>query len=248
MTSTPQLFKNVQGSRFSLFVAVEKPALRSLPSQPFEIASWHTATVGLDYHVVVFGHAYSVPHQHAKSRVDVRVTPHLLEIFRDHLRIATHHRVLDVSKTQRGHTTVKDHMPSHHRQWSDLTPTTLLTQAQQVGESTVALVQMLLNDERHPEQQLRAVQGVLRLGKAFGDQRLEAACRRAIFLQTSSVQSLESILKHRLDEARFPSSEAPPPVAVHANVRGPAYYGPPLVDDATPELDAALPEFDPTLN
>jgi hypothetical protein len=40
---------------------------------------------------------------------------------------------------------------------------------------------------------------VLRLGKAYGDERLEAACRRALTLGSHSYKSIESILKHRLD-------------------------------------------------
>ena len=40
---------------------------------------------------------------------------------------------------------------------------------------------------------------VLRLGKAYGDERLEAACRRALTLGSHSYKSIESILKHRTD-------------------------------------------------
>ena len=40
---------------------------------------------------------------------------------------------------------------------------------------------------------------VLRLGKAYGDERLEAVCRRALTLGSHGYKSIESILKHRLD-------------------------------------------------
>ena len=40
---------------------------------------------------------------------------------------------------------------------------------------------------------------VLRLGKAYGDERLEAVCRRALTLGSHSYKSIEPILKHRTD-------------------------------------------------
>ena len=41
--------------------------------------------------------------------------------------------------------------------------------------------------------------GILRLGKTYGNDRLEAACQRALTLGSHSYKSLESILRHGLD-------------------------------------------------
>lgn len=45
-------FQKREGSRSSCF-ADEKPFLRSLPSHPFELATWKVATVGPSYHISV---------------------------------------------------------------------------------------------------------------------------------------------------------------------------------------------------
>ena len=60
--------------------------------------------------------------------------------------------------------------------------------------------------------------------KGFSEDRLEAACERAIDINALSYGSLKSILKHRLDIKHLtaPAQTALP--LEHANVRGPHYY------------------------
>lgn len=222
-TLNGQPFQKRPGSRRSEFETLDQPLLRPLPAQPFEVAEWKHATVGLDYHVVVQGHAYSVPHQHAKTRVDLRLTARLIEIYRSGVRIAVHHRVPDALTSARQQTTVPDHMPAHHRYYREVGPDQLLGQAQQIGEATTTLVRAIFDGEQHPEQKKRVVTGLLRLHCEYGE-RLEAACRRALALQAHSLQSVKSILKHRLDEAPLPDAPTALPVADHSNLRGPGYF------------------------
>jgi hypothetical protein len=65
--------------------------------------------------------------------------------------------------------------------------------------------------------------GIIRLGKAVGSQRMEAACRRALHFNTCSYTSLKSILKNNL-EAQPLEQELPLPSPVHENLRGGPYY------------------------
>ena len=242
-------FQKRPGSRFELFTEVDRPALRPLPAQPFEIASWKRTTVGLDYHVELAGHHYSVPYRHAKTSVDLRLTPHLLEVFLNNVRIAVHRRVLDVSSTHARQTTIKEHMPPHHQRHSDWNPQRLQDRAREVGPGTVQLVDALLAAGRHPERGLRSCQGLFKLAQAYGKERLEAACSRAVFLRAFSYRSVESILKHHLDELPLTPEDPAPRVADHVNVRGPAYYGQDSVlDTAEHGPSFAEHDFDPTLN
>jgi hypothetical protein len=65
----------------------------------------------------------------------------------------------------------------------------------------------------------------MRLGRRFGDERLEAACARALAIRALSFRSVESILKAGLDGQPLPGSEpVTSPIGDHANVRGAAYY------------------------
>ncbi len=60
-------FKKLPGSRQSLFAALDRPALRPLPTQPYEYAEWKRVRVNIDYHVEVDGHYYSVPYALVKQ-------------------------------------------------------------------------------------------------------------------------------------------------------------------------------------
>jgi len=172
-----QPFQKRPGSRFELFIELDQPALRPLPAQPFEIATWKRTTVGLDYHVELAGHHYSVPYRHAKTSVDLRLTPHLVEVFLNSVRIAVHHRVLDPASTHARQTTLKEHMPPHHQRVGEWTPQRLRTRAEELGPGTVQLVEALLTASRHPEQCQRSCQGLFKLAQAYGNERLEAGRR-----------------------------------------------------------------------
>jgi hypothetical protein len=64
----------------------------------------------------------------------------------------------------------------------------------------------------------------MRLGKSYGDERLEAACQRALTLGACAYKSLESILKHGLDRRPLPPQPEATAGPAHANIRGPHYY------------------------
>ena len=55
-------FQKLPGSRASAFAALDAPALQALPAQRYEIATFKTVKVHIDYHVEVEKHRYSVPH------------------------------------------------------------------------------------------------------------------------------------------------------------------------------------------
>jgi transposase len=63
-----------------------------LPSEPYVFAEWRVRRVGIDYHVEVAGHFYSVPYRFARAEVEVRLTGRTIEIFARGERIAVHLR------------------------------------------------------------------------------------------------------------------------------------------------------------
>jgi transposase len=81
-------FQKLAGSRRSVFLALERPALRPLPPTRYELAEWRTAKVNIDYHISVAGHLYSVPYRLVGTSVDVRLTATMLEILQHGVRVA----------------------------------------------------------------------------------------------------------------------------------------------------------------
>jgi transposase len=55
--------RHLGASRRALFEDLERPALKPLPADPYIFAAWKECRVGLDYHVEIEKHYYSVPHQ-----------------------------------------------------------------------------------------------------------------------------------------------------------------------------------------
>ena len=107
-------------------------------------------------------------------------------------------------------------------EWS---PSRIANWAGKIGPRTRALVEAILAERPHPEQGYRSCLGILRLGKRYGDARLEAACARALSARARSYRHVESILKHGLDRVPLPTAEPERAASPsHDNVRGPDYY------------------------
>jgi len=192
-----------------------------LSAEPYVYAEWKKARVHIDYHVAVDGHYYSVPHALIKKQLDVRITRNTIELFNRGKRVASHRRSYQKGR----HTTVSAHMPESHRQAGDWSPERLSNWAAKTGPATEKLIQTVLMSRKHPQQAYRSCLGILRLGKAYSDARLEAACRRrALILGSHSYKSIESILKHRLDDKPIAEQQELALPEDHDNIRGPSYY------------------------
>jgi len=214
-----QPFQKLEGSRDSWFETYEKPTLLPLPATAFELAAWFQVGVNIDYHVVVDKHYYSVPYQLIHQNLDARLTESTVELFQNGKRVAAH-----VRSSQPGlFTTLNEHRPKAHQKHLEWTPGRIMEWAQKAGASCAELVRQILESKPHPEQGYRACLGIIRLGKAAGQERLEAACRRALHFGTCSYRSVDSILKHRLDQQPL-EQELPLSSPDHANLRGRAYY------------------------
>ncbi len=211
--------RHLGASRQDLFEKIDKPALKPLPAEPYTYAEWKQCRVGLDYHVDIGRHYYSVPHQLLKQKLWARITARTVEIFHQGQRVAAHAR----TSGNRQHSTCREHMPPNHRFRADWTPEHIRRQASRIGPNTQAFVEVVMRERRHPEQGFRTCLGVIRLARSFGRDRLEAACERALMINARSYSSLHSILKNGLDRA--PRTRATDePAITHPNIRGADYF------------------------
>jgi len=115
-------------------------------------------------------------------------------------------------------------MPAAHRRSAEWTPQRLIRWAEKSAPATAGLVQTILERRAHPQQAFRSALGIMRLGKRFGQERLEAACRRALTLGACSYKSIESILRQGLDRKALPEQPEPDLSIAHENIRGSDYY------------------------
>lgn len=213
-------FQKMSGSRRSVFLEHEAPLLRPLPAHPYRYREHRSAKVGIDYHVEVAAHRYSVPYPLIGETVEVFIDERTAEIYHKGERVALHVR----SHARGGFSTTPEHMPSSHRAHAEWTPERMEKWAAKTGPACAALASRIMEGRPHPEIGFRSCMGLLNLGRKYGDGRLEAACERALASGANRYQSVKSILEKGLDAVPLPAAPKPPPVPDHDNVRGPDYY------------------------
>lgn len=216
-------FRKRDGSRASLFAELDSPALQALPLERYQLAEWKTVRANIDYHVEIDRHYYSVPYQLVGRQLEARFTNSTVEIFHHGVRVASHPR----SGAAYRHTTNPQHRPKSHQAHLEWTPSRIIHWAESVGSATAQVVRTILETKPHPEMGYRACLGILRLGKTYSHERLEAASERALQLRACSYQSLQSMLKRSLDRQAVLEPEENKPGPRHENVRGADYYDPP---------------------
>jgi transposase len=214
-------FRKLETTRARLFEELDRPALRALPPEPFALSAIKRVRVNIDYHVEVEGHYYSVPYQFVHEELEAFISDSTIELVHKGRRIATHAR----SFVRGRHTTLAEHRPKSHQQYLEWTPDRIIQWAQTIGPATATAVSSILESRTYPEQGYRSCLGVLRLGKVYSHERLEAACTRAVHSKVVCYKSIQSILKNGLDRQSI--NQAPSSTAhnvTHINVRGACYY------------------------
>ena len=215
-------FKHREGSRESVFLALDKPCLRPLPKEHFE--SFVTKTVNRvpnNYHVEYAGFYYSVPYRFYDRTVVIHAFAKKLEIFsKDGERIAIHSRHF----SGRRYVTDSEHMPENHKAvmaFRSYDGRYYRAKARSIGESTEAFVTALLEKVDFEEQAYKSCMGVINFSRSYGDARVEKACEKAIRLNSVTYTTLKNILKNGQEsqEVTANDSDADNPTPLHDNLR-----------------------------
>lgn len=213
-----QPMEHLEKSRRALFAELDQPALRPLPAQPYEYASYKTVRVNIDYHVEFEKHFYSVPHTLIHEEVRVRATERMVEIYHPSKRdpVAIHPR----SNVPGRYSTKTEHMPENHQKAGEWNAERLARWAAEIGPQTAALVQAILASRQHPEQAFRSCLGILRLSGKYAHDQMELACQIARDAQTLNYRGLKAVLD-TLPPLSVPETT---PLPAHENIRGTTYY------------------------
>jgi transposase len=213
-------------SRRNKFMSEEHHLLRELPSDPFALKSRTRAKVKPNYHVILGEdwHQYSVPHQYIGQNVIIVYDEQVVEVFIDNLkRIAVHKRDF----RRNGYTTLPEHMPESHLKYSQQkgwTEDDFISRASKIGEQTKITINKMLGAKAFIEQTYDGCLGVLRLADKYGNDRLEAACKRANTGSRINYKTLHNILKNNLDKIPSADKELTLFIPEHNNIRGAEAY------------------------
>lgn len=215
-------FKHRPGSRSSNFIALDKPALRPLPKDPFEYyETLPVKTVPNNYHVYYDGFYYSVPYTLYKDSVTIHAYAKKIEIFNAMgERVAIHVRKF----SGRRYATEISHMPANHRairEFNQYDGTHYRYRASSIGQNAYRFVDTLLKSADFEEQAYKSCMAVVNFSKQYGNTRVDNACKKALDLNSVTYTTLKNILKNNQDKkpVNADHSDADTPTPNHENLR-----------------------------
>ena len=205
------------------FLAEEKPLLKELPREAFEVKYYTRLTVSENNHVYLARdkHHYSVPYQHTGEKADVIYTRTIVRVFVKGEPVATHRRSM-----RPGYTTEKEHMGPGHNFYRDRGPEFYIGQASKRSGILAELFRVLFEEPEVPELQYRRCDGLLSLQRKTDPVDFEKACRYALDNGIHAYQSIKKIINSRVylldEEVAIPPRSSDN--IKHGNIRGKGYY------------------------
>jgi len=213
-------FQKRAGSRESVFLEIDRPALRPLPLEPYENPVFAERRVPNNYHVEYAGFYYSVPYQYYKQKVTIKATLSIVEVYSDRLnRIAIHER----RHTGYRYVTERSHMSAPHQVQYDTNRfdgKRYRSWASSIGKDTYFVIDTLLSEREVEQTAYRSCMGILQFSRKEGKVRLEAACGKARQLGNISYGVIKNILKNKQEEIPLLFETNQTVTVVHENLRG----------------------------
>lgn len=210
--------RNLPYTRRELFEKLDKPAL--LPVRPgYSYGRWAVAKVNPQYCVRVEKKYYSVPYTLVGRKIDARVGALSVEVYHDGVRVAVHGRL----HGDKVYAVKREHMPPNHQAMMDESEEQILSWARTIGNATAAYIEAFIGVRPIAMQAFGPAKGILSLGRRYGYERLEEACRLAHELRRYRKQDVETILRRGRDKQTRSRPELALPQG-HPNVRGGNYY------------------------
>lgn len=214
-------FQRKEYSRNDVFIDLDKPALKALPTTRFELKDYKQATVQKNSHIYISKdkNYYSVPYTYVGKQVSVIISLRTVEVYSNHQRIAFHTR-----KTKPYlYSTLNEHMPPTDRFLNELSVDKIIDWSKEIGAFTTKYIHKVLDNHTHQEQNFKSCIGILSLSKKVGKERLEKACKRAISFDAYSFKTVQNILAKGLEAEDEEVKEALN-IPEHINIRGSKYY------------------------
>lgn len=219
------LFKLKEASRIELFQSIERQYLKPLPCSSYELKDYKRAKVQKMGYVYFSPDKsyYSVPYRYIGKETSIHYTKSWVEVFYNQERIAIHQRNL----TKGSYITNTDHLSSTHKFYSDWNPEFFKRKALLHGEYVLTCVEKILVAQDYPEIGYKRALGIIQLHKAYGSERLNAACKRALDTDACSYNRIKNILSNNMDKAPLFNQELDKDtthIPFHSNIRGASTY------------------------
>lgn len=219
------LFQRKEASRKELYQSLDRGYLKPLPADRYQLKEYTRAKVQKMGYVYFSPDKtyYSVPYRYIGSQTQIHYSHDWVEVFYHQQRIATHHR----NEVKGTYITNKDHLSSTHQAYSQWSPQFFRNKARIHGENVEAFIKGLFTNADYPEINYKRANGILQMGKTYGSNRLNKACKKACELGEYKYSLIKNILNNRQDELAFDVDQLQDQkshIPAHGNIRGAKYY------------------------
>ena len=190
--------RHLGASRRALFEELERSALKPLPAEPYVFAAWKECRVGLDYHVEIEKHYYSVPHQLLREkfgRASRRARSRSSTTASGSPRTCARPRTASIRRCASTCRRATGAMPTGRRSASGGRPARSAATPRRWSRSSCG-------SAHTPSKASAPASASCGSPRRYGRERLEAACSRALEIGARSYSSVNSILKNNLDRQR----------------------------------------------
>ena len=177
---------------YEVFKEEEKPKLKALPVEKFDLPLWKEAKAHPDHHIVFDKSYYSVPTRYIGRKVWVRGGLSTVQVFYEGVLVKSHMRA-ERAGTWR---TDEGDYPPEKSMYLLKTVSYYQEQALRYGEYVSKLVGEIMSE--HAYRNLRKVQGIFRLGDKYGEEALNLTCKRCLFYEDYRMATIKRILDKKL--------------------------------------------------
>lgn len=175
------------------FIKEEKNLLQPLPDSEFSFYESHERKVAINCHICLDNNYYSVPYQHIDKSVEARFDKNLVRIYTGNEEIAIHPKSIG----QGQYITNPSHFPpdkcysstSYQKKYED--------KMRSIGTSCLEFFNLVI--KKDPSSWGRTIRKTLGLASKVGNDRIEAAIRRAIYFNAIDFSTLRNIIDHNLE-------------------------------------------------
>lgn len=217
------LFQRKQASRRELFQSVERGYLKPLPDIVYELKDYCRAKVQKIGYVYFSPDKsyYSVPYRYIGKSTLIHYTASTVEVYYNHERIALHKRNFATGS----YNTNKDHLSSTHKAYARWSPDYFKQMAVKHGQNVLEVITQVVTRCDYPETSYKRAMGIIQLHRAYGSERLDNACKRALLADTCSYKRISNILKNNQDKLPLEEEQNNTPhIPAHGNLRGASAY------------------------
>ena len=212
-------------TREERFISIDKPALKPLRAERFEIKYRCELLVNQNSFIYMgrTKNYYSVPYQFIGQKVKVIYTRTLVNIYSQQgKRVATHLRSYIVGEYVRNDA----HLPSYYNDYVQLSPAKYIWRAERISAQFAAVIRGVFeqNTAVPPETFYKSCDGLFNLQKTTEPQLFDRACRAALERNRCNYGFIRNLIESKC--AGLPAEDEEPTLfpADHDNIRGREYF------------------------